>query len=345
MESTAGPRPVDTVAPATDREHLVTVLFGLWMTIGLFLDGSFHQNLAGAEESFFTPWHAVFYSGFVASAAWLARLSLRRASGAPDGFLRHLPPGYRAARDGILLFAAGGVGDALWHSRFGVEKGIDALLSPTHLLLFAGLLLILAAPLRAASAGATARPWLQVGALTAVTALVGFFVNFVWGLGISAQARVAYDPVGEVGEQAVIAGVGSMLVTTIVLFVAVRALRRIDGLPALAHVVLIGTVATLVSAAFEEDAEGVAAALVAAVVLEVTHRLRIDRRSSFVAAAGAMWVTYFVLLELGDGIAWQAEIWLGASVMCMLTAAYTASTEVGIESASRADGQDVTPDR
>ena len=33
-----------------DREHLGTVLFGLWMTVGLFLDGYFHQNLEGTES-------------------------------------------------------------------------------------------------------------------------------------------------------------------------------------------------------------------------------------------------------------------------------------------------------
>ena len=55
-------------APATGREHLGTVLFGLWMTVGLFLDGYFHQNLDDDVESFLTPWHCVFYAGFVASA-------------------------------------------------------------------------------------------------------------------------------------------------------------------------------------------------------------------------------------------------------------------------------------
>ena len=44
----------------------------------------------------------------------------------------------------------GGVGDLLWHQVFGIEQGIAALLSPTHLLLFTGVALILLAPFRAA---------------------------------------------------------------------------------------------------------------------------------------------------------------------------------------------------
>lgn len=327
MNSTAGNPPA---LAASDRDHLLTMLFGLWMTIGLFLDGSFHQDLVGTEESFFTPWHAVFYSGFLASLGWLAWLSLRRAAGRPDGFLRHLPPGYGGARAGIVLFALGGVGDAIWHSRFGVEKGIDALLSPTHLLLFAGLALILSVPLRAADLGAGPRPWIEVGSLTAVTLLVAFFANYVWGLGISAQVRTAYDPVTEVGEQAVIAGVGSMLVTTAILFVAARRMLAVARVPTGAWVVLIVSVAALVSGAFDEDAEGIGAALLAAVVLEVAGRLRLDGRVRFGAAAGALWLAYFGLLGL-DGIEWQAEIWLGATVLCVLAAVFVAGDRAGSE--------------
>jgi hypothetical protein len=42
---------------------LVTALLCVWFTLGLFLDAWAHNNLPGLE-TFFTPWHAVFYSGF-----------------------------------------------------------------------------------------------------------------------------------------------------------------------------------------------------------------------------------------------------------------------------------------
>ncbi len=35
----------------------------LWLIIGVFVDGWAHMNLAQLE-TFFTPWHALFYSGF-----------------------------------------------------------------------------------------------------------------------------------------------------------------------------------------------------------------------------------------------------------------------------------------
>ena len=318
------PRPTVTPPAATDREHLGTVLFGLWMTAGLFLDGYFHQNLEDESESFLTPWHAAFYAGFLASALWLSAMSRRRAPGRADWLLSSLPPGYDGARVGLGLFALGGLGDAAWHAAFGVERGVDALLSPTHLVLFAGLVLILTAPVRALrqAPDARPRPWMLVGSVTSAAALVGFFLNFAWGLGIAAFTRVGYDPVSEAGETEVIAGVASTIVTTLVLFGATRVLLSTGTPPAGAVVVLFAVVALLVSAAFDEDAEGVVAALVAGAVLDVGLRAgcRSRRRGSgvgavFFASTAVLWSAYFGLLEVLDGIEWQPEIWIGALVL------------------------------
>lgn len=321
------------VSPASGREHLGTVLFGLWMTVGLFLDGYFHQNLDAGGESFLTPWHGVFYAGFTASALWLAHLSRRRAPGVVDWRLSSLPPGYDGARIGLVLFAMGGIGDAVWHSAFGVERGIDALLSPSHLLLFAGLVLILTAPLRAARAAPEhpPGPWMIAGSVVTATALVGFFLNFAWGLGIAAFARVAYDPVTDAGEVAVIAGVASMLVTTVVLFTAARVLLAAGHVPAGVFTTLFTITALLVSVAFDEDAEGVAAAALAGVTLDVLLRTRRtgptgrQRGLAFAGAAAVLWLTYLGLLKALDGIEWQAEIWLGAAALCSLCAAAVAT--------------------
>src|SRR3546814_2102438 len=46
-------------------ERTVAVAFGIWMVVGLFLDGWAHDN--NKPESFFTPWHGVLYSGFAAA--------------------------------------------------------------------------------------------------------------------------------------------------------------------------------------------------------------------------------------------------------------------------------------
>ena len=314
-------------APATAREHLVTVLGGLWMTVGLFMDGYFHQHLDGTEESFLTPWHAVFYAGFGATALWLWRLARRRAeNGRP--LLRSLPAGYEAAAVGLLLFAIGGAGDAVWHTAFGVERGIDALLSPTHLILFAGLVLLLTAPVRAVRAApfSPPGPWVVVLSVTSATALTAFFLNFVWGLGTAAYLRRGYDSVTEVGEDQVIAAVASMLVTTAVLLGAARVALSRGRVPRGAFTVLFGTVALLVAVAFDEDAEGIVAAVAAGAVLDAALVVLPRRLGpwtlpvAFAASAGALWLAYVGLLSGLDGIAWHAELWLGAVVLNVIAA-------------------------
>ena len=108
----------------TIKEDLVTSVLALWLIAGLFVDGWAHRNLDGLE-TFFTPWHALFYSGFAATAAcgWSIW----------SGSTRRVPVGYRSGIIGVGIFALGGVGDLIWHSVFGIEVSLDALLSPTHL--------------------------------------------------------------------------------------------------------------------------------------------------------------------------------------------------------------------
>ena len=50
--------------------------FGSWLIGGLYLDGWAHIHVP-ALETFFTPWHAVLYSGYIAGAVALAE-TLRR---------------------------------------------------------------------------------------------------------------------------------------------------------------------------------------------------------------------------------------------------------------------------
>ncbi len=106
--------------------------------VGLFLDGWAHNHVPELE-SFFTPWHAVFYAGYALMALTLGTLWLRTRK-------KGIPAGYGEAMAGALIFLAGGIGDMLWHEAFGVEKDIEALFSPTHLVLAIGTVLMLGAP-------------------------------------------------------------------------------------------------------------------------------------------------------------------------------------------------------
>ena len=131
-------------------------LLGLAFTLGVMVDIWAHGNVRPLFETFFTVWHALLYGGFAVMAAFLAvSVGRARAAGAPLG--RVLPAGYLLSGIGVLVFASGGAFDMGWHLTFGIESGNDALVSPSHLLLALGGVLMVAGPLRAPVAPAGAR--------------------------------------------------------------------------------------------------------------------------------------------------------------------------------------------
>ena len=67
MRIPAGPRSDTRAHRTTWGEDLITVVLGSWLTLGGFVDGYAHRNL-DTPETFFTPWHAVLYSGYLAVA-------------------------------------------------------------------------------------------------------------------------------------------------------------------------------------------------------------------------------------------------------------------------------------
>ena len=103
----------------------VTMLLGTWLLVGLVVDGWAHNNLQ-ALETFFTPWHALFYSGFVATAAWVLATAARARQPSRSG-LAAFPAGYGLAVVGVVVFGVGGAGDMTWHSIFGIEQDVEAL--------------------------------------------------------------------------------------------------------------------------------------------------------------------------------------------------------------------------
>lgn len=169
------------------RDNLITIALGWWLLGGIFLDGWAHNQLGDGLESFFTPWHAVFYSGFAAVAGWCLFLAARGWRLGRRG-LAAFPDGYALAGMGVPLFAVGGAGDLLWHTIFGIEVGVEALLSPTHLMLFSGALLILSSPLNAVWRSSASRSatggvrWIAVLSAASLLATTAFMHMYMWGM-------------------------------------------------------------------------------------------------------------------------------------------------------------------
>ena len=124
-----------TVARSKTLDLLVAACT-LWISCGFFLDAWAHGHVP--VETFFTPYHALFYSGMLALVLVLAVFGVRH---------RGFPESYRYPLLGIPIFIAAGAGDLLWHRLLGVEEGVDALLSPTHQALGLGVFFVSTAPI------------------------------------------------------------------------------------------------------------------------------------------------------------------------------------------------------
>jgi len=142
--------------PGTLRFDWTVLGLAMWCFAGMSIDAWAHKHGA-VDESFFTPWHAVWYSGFTAYACYIM-WALWQLHDGPlpksiteiKGFFSSMPKGYSAGVIGMIVFAFSGFADMLWHSFLGIEGGTDILLSPSHLGLAAGLILSLMVPVLAA---------------------------------------------------------------------------------------------------------------------------------------------------------------------------------------------------
>ncbi len=315
-------------------DHMVTTLLGTWLLIGLFVDGWAHQNLSELE-TFFTPWHGVFYSGFLASAAWNGWLALRDRGAAPGSIV--VPLGYGLGLIGLAIFAAGGVGDMLWHEAFGIEAGIDALLSPTHLVLLTGAMLFLSSPLRALWLGGDpardARSlWTFLPvmlSLTLVLTLVLFFLTYasafvhVGMLGEGISASTSPEGAERTGHLAQEVGLGSILVTNVVLVAPMLlALRR--WLLPFGSVAMLFTVPAVLSAGLLEFSYAfvVPAALLAGLLADVLIRVlrpspqRLPALRLFAALVPTiLWGGYVLSAALAGALQWSLELSAGIAVL------------------------------
>jgi hypothetical protein len=303
------------------RDDLVTTLLGGWLMIGLLVDGWAHRNNAGVE-SFFTPWHAAFYSGFIAAAAWIVYLVRRPRSGF---VMAGVPVGYRLGLIGIGVFGLGGLGDMLWHSFFGIEVSIDALVSPTHLVLLAGILLILTSPVRSSWHRPTARlagwklllaPILAVGL---VILLCQFFYMYASGFTTDALS----EPYNSGDDFAVAIGMLELTITNLLIMGGGLLLIRRWRPPAGTFTLLAGLLAAGMQAVigFERPLDIVAAlaggALMDAMVtwFEPDPANPRSLRLWGLAAPMGLWAAVIAGRSIFDVMAWPITLWLGAIVM------------------------------
>jgi hypothetical protein len=302
------------------------VAFSTWLIVGLFVDGWAHNN--DKPESFFTPWHGLFYSGFAATALWMWSRYQRRGA---------VPEGYGLGFAGLGLFGVGGLADMVWHLVFGVEVDIEALLSPTHLLLFASGLLIVSSPLRAAMsdpddelAPPMSRFLPALLSTTIVTATVAFFFMEFSPFITDAMRAEPYRFAaqldrggGWLADELQLEGLAAILLNTVILMGTTLMLLRRWRVPMGSLTLLFGAVALLESSLWgfemgETALAGVVAGFAADLLVQrlqpAVSTATVLRVVGFLAPV-VLWSAYFGALALVYSVGWSVELWAGVTVM------------------------------
>ncbi len=314
--------------PALAVDWLMALLGGLLVS-GLFLDGWAH-NHGRVDDSFFTPWHGFFYAGFALSAlALLVILGLNRRRGLP--WAQAIPDGYQLSLLGCLVFAGGGVGDLVWHELFGIEEDLEALLSPTHLLLGLGIGLIVTGPLRAAwRRPGRAEGWRNLGpALLALTLLVStmtFFMMFAHPVTSRLAGRSRHFYSTDVGQAAGIFGTVLMAGLWVgpLLFLVKRWRLPVGGFALLFALNTLGMTVLDYEKGYQLGMAGamVLAALAGEGLLQRWQSreggLRRPRLLAFLVPA-LLYAAYFAALLATDGTYWSVHLWAGTIVLAGVT--------------------------
>lgn len=186
------------------RFDLIESVLLLVFIAGGYVDGWAHNHIAGIE-SFFTPWHAVLYSGFALSALWVIIPAYRNLRAGRD-FAHCLPEGYDITLLGIAIFAFAGFCDMIWHIVFGIEANTEVVMSPPHITLFIGTLLMTTGPIRSVvKRNDPDRTSWRINAPLVFAllcfALELFFVSMIWTLPANGDASVTHSNTGSIWSQ------------------------------------------------------------------------------------------------------------------------------------------------
>src|SRR6266508_42803 len=298
----------------------VAVALAAWLVSGAHLDAWAHRHLG--FETFFTPWHAVLYSGWLANTVFFGAMALRgRREG--SSWRHALPAGYGLTLAACVVFGVGGALDLAWHQAFGIERDFAADLSPTHLLLMAMAAVILAGPLRAAWYGHARRAGFEAVLSAAfLLSMLTFWAQFnhpftdQW----AGQPRTVLPDVfnQEMGVQGVV--LQAALLSGVVLALVSR-----FRLPAGSLTVILGVNAVYVTVVEQLNSmvlvavlAGVIGDVLLAVLRPSTRRVPQLRLFAFLLPA-ELYLLYFATVLARSGTRWPVHVWTGSVALAGIT--------------------------
>lgn len=316
-------------ASRTQRLHEWFFLFcATVFTGGVYLDGWAHNHIP-LLESFFTPWHAVLYSGYGFTALslilWTAHQKRRGLS-----WKDAIPAGHGLSLAGAAVFAVGGVADMLWHIAFGIEADVEALLSPTHLVLAVGMTMMVSGGMRhyrrtrdAGRQGDLASMLPMVLSFALTWAVLLFMTQFAHYTDFEATGHVGPAVASLRAYQQELPILGIILFSISLVGCLSLPLRR-ERLPlgsitvALTSIVaalsMMRSGTALIPAAF---VSGIVADVLLQVIEQSPYRVRLLRGFCFVLPA-LYYLLVFVTLMRTKGIWWSIHMWAGSIVIAGL---------------------------
>ena len=299
------------------------VVLGLWFMIGLFLDG--HAHDAHWVDSFFTPWHAILYSGFLANAIALCVVTWHHQA---KGYRlwNAIPAGYEMSLVGAMIFAVGGVVDMIWHLTFGIERSTEALLSPSHLVLATGLFLIVNGPFRAAwwrrdtLLAANRWGWLPMLFSLAFSFLLLTFFTFPMNPFYNVYASVLRDNLSV--NDSVVSGFPQLLLQTAFfmgcLLLAVRRWKLPPGSVTLLLVVNLAFLSVITHNAVPFFPAVIVTGVFADGFIQAfkpSIRRPLPFRLFAFCVPVVLYALYFLTIQLNGGVSWTMPFWSGSVVI------------------------------
>jgi hypothetical protein len=312
----AAPRTLETSVMATPRFEWTMVFLSIWLLGGAYLDAWAHRHVASTLETFFTPWHAVLYSGVLATGTYLFTRWMRGRQ-AGRSWREALPVGYGISLLGFGLFGFAGTLDLAWHTIFGIERNYAATLSPTHLLLMLSAALMVSGGVR--SAWMSTRHRLSYTGLLSATLLLGVLIFFSQDLHpFSSQWSAVGAPRFLLNNQGEELGVVEVILQSALLMGIVLFLLRRFTLPPGALTIMLTLTSAAIVIIWQPDpvvVVGIAGGLIGDTLIALLRPSPvrpIALRVFAFALPASMYLLYFLGILRVDGIWWPVHVWTGA---------------------------------
>ena len=326
------------------HQEIVTCLLITWLVEGLTMDAWAHLNQTKLD-TVVTPWHGLFYGGFFATTVWIF-WHIMHHHDEGHSRLQAIPVGYGAALIGCGIFFISGIGDQIWHLTFGIERNLKAFLSPTHIGLVIGMVMLVSAPFQAMwSNPRISRTPTFVQLLPAVwsIAITALLISNISGYidifpsdipTIGQTAFITHFPgiapaplLGVFSARFQVQGVIMVEMTNFLIMIPVLLSLRRWRLPfgsiTFITTVLIGS--QLIEYQYNRGFTVIAAIVGGLIADYLVQRLKPSpgRRGAFRLFAGlapaAMWTTYFLVLAIAYHIGWPVELAVGVIILASLS--------------------------